>query len=54
MKCSRCGIDTPRLTLDQTRCPMCQRQVEALVAQDAARRAPRFHAKDFTGRGPAL
>jgi uncharacterized protein with PIN domain len=49
MKCARCGIHTPRLTLAQTRCPECERQVCELMAADARRKTPRFRAKDFTG-----
>lgn len=48
MQCARCGADTPRLTLTQRRCPPCEAQVQALIALDAKRRAPRFPVKDFT------
>lgn len=46
--CSRCGVPTPRLTLGQTRCPDCQRTVDALIRRDTDRRRPRFAAKDLT------
>ena len=49
--CIRCGIPTPRLRVDQRHCPSCDRQVQALIAADEARRTPRFGAsKDLTGR----
>lgn len=55
MTCRRCGAETPRLTLSQTHCPPCQRDVDRLVEQDEKRRTPRFPAKDFTGlRGLVL
>lgn len=38
MKCQRCGVDTPRLTRDQTRCPQCQREVDHLIRVDRDRR----------------
>lgn len=50
MKCARCGAETPRLTLAQTRDPKCQREVEALIAMDDRRRSRKVGAaKDFTG-----
>lgn len=50
MICSRCGGKTPRLTLNQTRCPDCQRQVDHLIRKDSERRRPRFASgKDLTG-----
>lgn len=52
MICRRCGIQTPRLTLSQTRCPDCQRQVDAIIEADERRRAPRFVAKDLTAWQP--
>lgn len=49
MKCARCGVETPRLTISQRRCPPCEAQVQALVAADERRRAPRFGIpKDMT------
>ena len=42
MKCARCGIETPRLTVKQTRCPRCEAEVAAIIAADTARRQPRF------------
>ena len=48
MNCQRCGIQTPRLTLSQTRCPDCQREVDRLIEQDARRKVARFgFAKDL-------
>jgi predicted DCC family thiol-disulfide oxidoreductase YuxK len=38
IRCSRCGCDTPRLTVDQTRCPQCAREVARIVELDAKRR----------------
>ena len=49
MKCARCGIETPRLTVKQTRCPRCEAEVAALIAADNARRMARFPARDLTG-----
>lgn len=50
MKCHRCGIDTPRLTLTQTYCPQCSREVAAILLAEARRESNRrFQAKDFTG-----
>lgn len=49
MVCSRCGIETARLTLTQRRCPPCEAQVKALIEADAKRRAPRWPAKDLSG-----
>jgi uncharacterized protein with PIN domain len=50
LTCAHCGIRTPRLTIAQTRCPDCQGRVDRQMAADARRRAPRFAARDFTGR----
>ena len=47
MTCHRCGEHTPRLTIRQTRCPRCQREVEQLVAKSS--RPRRFPAMDLTG-----
>jgi hypothetical protein len=47
--CSRCGQDTPRLTLTQRHCPPCKAQVKALIAADEKRRTPRWPVKDLTG-----
>lgn len=51
MICSRCGIETPRLTLSQTRCPDCQRQVDDTIRRDTARRSRRVASfgKDLSG-----
>jgi len=46
--CRRCGVETPLLRRDQTRCPKCEREVAYLIKTDAARR-DRFRAKDLTG-----
>jgi hypothetical protein len=54
MTCKRCGETTPRLTLTQTHCPRCQREVEAIVAADTRRRMPRFSvAKSLDRWSPA-
>lgn len=42
MTCLRCGIETPRLTLSQRRCPPCEAQVRAIVETDARRHVSRF------------
>ena len=55
MNCARCGIQTPRLTLRQTRCPDCERDV---TQRTAPRPEPAFApvwmrrltARDETGR----
>ena len=50
MKCARCGMETPRLTLTQRYDPKCAAEVAAIVAADTARRTPRFPtSKDMTG-----
>lgn len=49
MTCSRCGADVPRQTVSQRRCVPCDKAVAAIVAQDAARRTPRYPAKDMSG-----
>jgi hypothetical protein len=54
MRCSRCGLETPRLTVDQRHCPRCRGEVDRLIAADARRREPRFRAKDMTGTGMPL
>lgn len=48
IRCSRCGCETPRLTVKQTRCPMCQRAVDNLIALDERRKVVRFPARDLT------
>jgi hypothetical protein len=49
MRCTRCGIETPRLTVAQRHCPQCAREVEQLLRADYERRRPRFaRAKDLT------
>lgn len=50
MKCAACGVETPRLTRDQRYCPQCDRRIAAVIAADSVRRAPRFTARDLTGR----
>lgn len=47
MTCKTCGIDTPRLTIRQTRCPDCERKVQRLLA--SYRRPHRLPAVDLTG-----
>ena len=54
IRCSRCGIQTPRYVPGQRYCPPCERQVAELIHQDARRRAARFPAKDTTPWGAAL
>lgn len=55
MKCKRCGVDTPRLTLAQRYCPTCAREVDQRIAADEARRRPRFSiGKDLTTSGTPL
>lgn len=50
IRCARCGMDTPRCTVDQRHCPQCAREVANIVSLDARRRAPRFSVgKDLTG-----
>lgn len=44
-RCLRCGLETPRLTTRQIHCPRCEREVAALIAADAARRAVRYPAR---------
>lgn len=44
MNCKRCGQQTPRFTLTQRYCPVCEREVAGIVERDARRRAPRFSA----------
>lgn len=52
MICKRCGVDTPRLTLDQRYCPTCDREVRDRIRADAQRRRPRFSSgKDLTPSG---
>lgn len=51
LTCSRCGVKTPRLTLDQHRCPPCQQAVEQVIRMDTARRTRFSRAVDLT---PAL
>ena len=48
MTCARCGGPALRLTVAQTRCGPCDREVAAIVARDEQRRRPRFTAKDLT------
>lgn len=38
MTCARCANWIPRLTVDQTRCVPCQRDVDRRIAEDAERR----------------
>jgi predicted DCC family thiol-disulfide oxidoreductase YuxK len=47
MICSRCGEETPRLTVAQRHCPRCAREVAALIECDTRRRG-RFAPKDLT------
>lgn len=42
IRCLRCGIETPRLTVKQIHCPPCEAAVAAIIAADTARRQPRF------------
>lgn len=49
MTCRHCGADTPRLTVSQRYCPPCENRVRQLAAQDAARRIPRYPARDLSG-----
>lgn len=48
LRCARCNDRTPRLTVEQTRCPACQRQVEAIIAADERRRGRFPFAKETT------
>jgi predicted DCC family thiol-disulfide oxidoreductase YuxK len=50
MICSRCGIDTPRLTLSQRHCPPCAAEVAALIKNDTERRTRFDRVKDLTLR----
>lgn len=47
--CLRCGTTEPRRSANQIHCIRCTTEVAALIAQDAARRAPRFAPKDLSG-----
>ena len=48
-RCPRCGDPFERFTVDQRYCRPCEREVAAIEAADARRRAPRFAApKDMT------
>lgn len=38
MTCLRCGMDTPRLTVDQRYDPRCAREVQQVIDLDAKRR----------------
>jgi uncharacterized protein with PIN domain len=49
--CRRCGIETPLLDRDQTRCPKCEAEVRALIASDTRRRSRFARTKDLTGVG---
>ena len=49
IRCRRCGMSTPMVHRDQTRCPQCEREVAAIVAVDSRRTARRWYAKDLTG-----
>jgi ribosomal protein S26 len=37
-KCKRCGVETPRLTVDQVHCVRCAVEVAAIIASDEKRR----------------
>lgn len=51
MRCSRCGEDTPRLTLTQRYCQPCAREVAAILLAEAVRESRRrFTAKDMSER----
>jgi uncharacterized protein with PIN domain len=49
INCRRCGIDTPLLDRDQTRCPKCEAEVRALIRDDTRRRTRFSRVKDLTG-----
>jgi hypothetical protein len=42
IRCLRCNEPTPRLSLNQTHCPPCEREVARLIEADTRRRQPRF------------
>lgn len=49
-RCLRCGVESPRLTVDQVHCPKCAVEVAAVIVADERRRRPRFpFSKDMTG-----
>jgi len=48
-RCLRCGDPFERVTRDQVHCIRCGHEVATIIAADAARRTPRFRAKDLTG-----
>lgn len=56
MTCLHCGVETPRMTVNQRYCPSCDRRVRELLADAERRNTPRFGdardggARDLTGR----
>lgn len=51
MTCKRCGIHTPRLTLTQRYCPVCERETTPMPEPKwSAPWLRRLQAKDFTGK----
>lgn len=42
IRCRRCGVETPRLSVHQEHCPRCAAEVAAIIASDQRRRTPRF------------